>query len=264
MALQDVSPLLIDAPVGRHFAQFHRDPADLAESVARFVEQGLRRTGSVVVIATPVTTNACVERLAVHSVDADWYCSSGQLSLLDAEAILGKFMRHGLPDWLEFRRALGAILEKAQAPGSGPTRAYGEMVNILWQEGRTQAAIMLEDYWNELAKTYSFSLFCGYLIDSHDHQAYHAPIHEIGRTHTDIIAAEEEERFRDALDAASRELCGISLTQTISLSAAEDRPGEHRLPAGHRTMLWLMRHMPASSAQLLELARQYYQRVPLV
>jgi len=37
--------------------------------------------------------------------------------------------------------------------------------------------------------------------------------------------------------------------------------GEHRLPGGQRTMLWIMRNMPSSSATILDRARRYYQEL---
>jgi hypothetical protein len=45
-------------------------------------------------------------------------------------------------------------------------RAYGEMVDILWREGKIDAAIELEQLWNELASKYSFTLLCTYSVDS--------------------------------------------------------------------------------------------------
>ena len=47
-----VSALLIEAPVNRHFAQLHRDPQALTDAVSLFLETGLRRGNSVVVVAT--------------------------------------------------------------------------------------------------------------------------------------------------------------------------------------------------------------------
>jgi hypothetical protein len=41
-------------------------------------------------------------------------------------------------------------------------RAHGEMVDILWREGKANAAIELEKLWNALAARHSFSLLCTY------------------------------------------------------------------------------------------------------
>src|SRR5438552_269564 len=49
------------------------------------------------------------------------------------------------------------------AAGSQRVRAYGEMVDLLWQIGDVASAIDLEARWNELSTTKRFSLLCAYL-----------------------------------------------------------------------------------------------------
>ena len=63
--------LLAEAPSGRHFAQFHRDTETedrrrdtLTESAFTFVEAGLRRGDSVLVIAGTNHRDRLFERLA--------------------------------------------------------------------------------------------------------------------------------------------------------------------------------------------------------
>ena len=46
------SSFLTEAPAGRHCAQFHRDPNTLTESAYAFLEAGVRRGQSVLVIAS--------------------------------------------------------------------------------------------------------------------------------------------------------------------------------------------------------------------
>jgi hypothetical protein len=166
-------------------------------------------------------------------------------------------MCNDTPDWEDFRRAIGSVLERVRACGRGTTRAYGEMVNVLWQEGRQTAAIRLEEYWNELARLYPFSLFCSYMLDVHHDQTYAGPIEEIGRTHSDMIGTVEDERFRVALDAASRDVFGVPLSQMVGFSR-HNHEGERRFPSGQRTMLWVKRNLPSASAAVLERARRYY------
>jgi hypothetical protein len=253
-----VSALLIDAPVNRHFAQLHRDPQALTDSVTLYLETGLRRGNGVVVIASPLHTELFLTRLRQDELDPGLFLKSGQLELHDAELMLRKFMRNDTPDWDDFRRALAAVFERVRAFGRGTTRAYGEMVNLLWQEGKQTAAIRLEEYWNELARLYPFSLFCGYMLDVHQDQAYHGPLEEIGRTHTDVIGTADDERFRVALDAASRDVFGVPLSQMVGFSR-HNHEGERRFPSGQRTMLWVKRHLPSASGAVLERARRYYE-----
>jgi len=253
-----VSALLIEAPVNRHFAQLHRDPQALTDAVTLYLETGLRRGNGVVVIATPQHADLFLTRLREHDLDPGEFLKSGQLELHDAELTLRKFMRNDTPDWDDFRRAAGAVFERVRAFGRGTTRAYGEMVNLLWQEGKQEAAIRLEEYWNELARLYPFSLFCSYMLDVHHDHAYDGPLEEIGRTHSDVLGTSEDERFRVALDAASRDVFGVPLSQMVGFSRHRDS-GERRFPSGQRTMLWVKRNLPSVSAALLERARRYYE-----
>jgi DcmR-like sensory protein len=252
------SSLLTEAPVNRHFAQLHRDPQTLTDAVTLYLQTGLRRGNGVVVIASPEHTDLFLTRLREENLDPNTFLKSGQLELHDAELTLRKFIRNDAPDWEDFRRAMAAIFDRVRAFGRGTTRAYVEMVNLLWHEGRQDAAIRLEEYWNELARLYPFSLFCGYMLDAHHEQAYSGPLEEIGRTHSDILGTLDDERFRVALDAASRDVFGVPLSQMVGFQRPRDS-GEQRFPSGQRTMLWVKRNLPSASAAVLERARHYYE-----
>jgi hypothetical protein len=39
---------------------------------------------------------------------------------------------------------------------------FGEGVSLLWEEGKADAAIRLEQLWNQLAVTYEVDILCGY------------------------------------------------------------------------------------------------------
>ena len=257
MAAPLVSDLLIEAPENRHFAQLHRDPQDLADAVTIYLETGLRRGNGVVVIATPQHADLFLTRLRADDLDPSMFLKSGRLELHDAELTLRKFLRNDTPDWQDFRHAMAAIFERLRAFGRGTTRAYSGMVDLLWQEGKQAAAIRLEEYWNDFARLYPFSLFCSYMLDVHNDQAYAGPLEDIGRTHSEILATAEDERFRMALDAASRDVFGVPLSEMVGFSSRRDS-GEQRFPSGQRTMLWVKRNLPSASGAVLERARRYY------
>lgn len=261
MSSDNLRALVIEAPVGRHFAQLHRETASLVESVGLYVVTGLERGTGVVVIATSSHTEALLHYVVRQGIDAEALRRAGQFVVLDAEATLARILRGGMPVWNEFRRVIGAVIESAQVFGRTTTRAYGEIVSILWSRGEYRAAIQLEEYWNELGRLHPFSLFCSYVLDSHDHRCYHAPLADIGRTHSEILTGDDDEAFREALDKASRDVFGVPLSQTLTMSGHDQRPGEHRLPTGHRTMLWIARALPASSADVLRRARTYLNAV---
>ena len=253
--------LLAEAPPGRHFAQFHRDTKGhdrrrdtLTESALAFVEAGLQRGESVVVIAGVDQRDRLFERLAAGQFSPQALRDLGQLSVVDAGRITGQFVAGGLPEWAPFRYAIAPVLSRLQ-PSGRATRVYSEMANTLWQAGNTAAAIQVEDFWNALAGTFQFSLYCGYTMDTHSEHSYAAPLEELGRTHSDILGTPEDEEFGVALDRASKEIFGISLTQMTGVSKED---GARRFPSGQRTMLWVKRNLPMSTAQLAERARHYF------
>ncbi len=254
---EHVSALLIDAPVDRHFAQLHRDDEQRTAAVSLYLEAGLRRGAGVVMMASDENTGTYMDRLAAAGLDPERRRRCGQLVVLDAEAALARFMRGSTPDWLDFRRVVGGSLEAVRVFGGINTRVYGEMVNLLWQRGEAKAAVQLEHYWNDLARLHPFSLFCTYAIDSRDGAAYRAPLEEIGHVHTDVIETDEDVDFREAVDAASIDIFGIPLCELMGKSGLAELPGEERLPGGQRTMLWVMRHLPEASAELLARARTF-------
>jgi hypothetical protein len=75
--------------------------------------------------------------------------------------------------------------EAARIHPEGTIRAYGEMVNVLWKDGLTAAAIRLETLWNELAKSYDFKLLCGYSMGN---LYKDAAVGEITRQHSHLLA----------------------------------------------------------------------------
>jgi DcmR-like sensory protein len=261
MTTPESRSLLADAPTGRHFAQFHRPTEGqdrrrdtLTESALAFVEGGLRRGESVLVIAGADQRDRLFERLAAGKFSPQSLRDPGQLSVLDAGQITAQFVAGGLPEWAPFRNALAPVLSRLQPSGRG-TRVYSETANALWQAGNTAAAIKVEDFWNALAGTYPISLYCGYTMDTHSEHSYAAPLEEIGRTHSDILGTPEDEEFGVALDRASKEIFGIALTQMAGVSKQE---GARRFPSGQRAMLWVKRNLPLSTSQLAERARHYF------
>ena len=98
-----------------------------------------------------------------REIDTDKAVHFGDLVCLDAEDALATFMAGNVPDPHAFTRNVGDILEQTvRGRLRVPVRAYGEMVDVLWKRGRTDAAMSLEMLWNRLAATHHFALLCGY------------------------------------------------------------------------------------------------------
>jgi len=246
--------LLVEAPAGRHFAQFHRDADILTEAALVFLQSGLRHGKSLLVIAPSRRVEQVFDRLSDGKVHIKSLVDSGQLAVMDSTPIIEQLVSNSQTEWARFRDVVPPVLARLAPRGHG-TRIYAEIANVLWEAGETDAAIRLEDLWNALAAAHTFSLFCGYTMDTHSEHAYAGPLEELGRTHSDILGTREDERFGAALDRASRDLFGISLTQ---MAGAAHQDATRRFPSGQRTMLWVKRNLPTSAAQLVARARVYY------
>jgi hypothetical protein len=144
-----------------HFVQFYRTDDYLIECLAGYAAEGVWKRDVVVVIATPEHRFALEERLRVKGVDVIGATVGRHLLMLDAEAMLSKFVVGGRPNRDLFNKVIGDLVREATANGRR-LRAYGEMVALLWADGNRTGAIELEQLWNDLARQQAFSLFCAY------------------------------------------------------------------------------------------------------
>jgi len=153
------------ARVHSHAVQFYGDDAELFETVGTFLSEGLVAGQPAIVIATPGHRIAIELALAKHFIDVGAARRLGDLVMLDAEEMLGAFMVDNAPVGSLFRRSIGDVIgQTLRGRERTRVRAYGEMVDVLWKQGKTEAAVRLEVLWNNLADSYAFSLLCGYSI----------------------------------------------------------------------------------------------------
>jgi hypothetical protein len=150
-------------PAGYHGVHFYRTSAELSEAVVDFLGRGVAAREPVLIIATASHRRRFTTSLLKQQRTIEDSIGGGSVTLLDAETTLQRFMVNGLPDASRFRAAMAPVLHRAAKRRRNQTiRAYGEMVDVLWQQGRFDAAVQLELLWNELATTHRFSLLCGY------------------------------------------------------------------------------------------------------
>jgi hypothetical protein len=170
----------------RHDVQFYDDDQQLATSIGRYLAEGIRFAQPAIVIATPQHRRAFAAVMRTLGVDVEGLHDS-QLVWLDARETLSAFMQGHRPDAELFEATVGNVFEKLIGTRHYVTvRAYGEMVDVLWRDGKQDAAIELEKLWNDLASKYSFSLLCAY--DKHC-VADTADMARIAHVHTSVITA---------------------------------------------------------------------------
>jgi hypothetical protein len=177
-----------DAASSGHFhaVRFYEDDQSLYRIASSFIGAGLVAGQPAVVIATPLHREEIARALEALSCDVNELCATGQLLMLDAEETLLTFMKDGSPEAAAFHASLDRTLNSVTAGRPrGTVRAYGEMVDCLWKDGQSEAAIRLEVLWNQLATNRTFSLLCGYSVG---HFYKHGAYEDICRQHTHVLS----------------------------------------------------------------------------
>jgi signal transduction histidine kinase len=206
-----VTPVVRDATLiphdHSHQVQFYESSEYLCEAVSRFVADGIIASQPTVVIATEAHRARITDRLNLAGYDINRAFKLGTVCFHDAHASLAQFMINDLPDPDLFRDRIGGVIRKAmrQCPQPVNVRAYGEMVNVLWEQGNKDAALRLEELWNELAGTHDFSLMCAYAMTHFTRESDAPMLEEICRRHSHVIPAESFTVHADN-DARAREI----------------------------------------------------------
>jgi hypothetical protein len=235
------SEVLREPSHGDHIVQTYQDPAFLADAVAEYLGSGLRRGEAAIVIARPQHVARFQEKLGTPA-------DRGQLIILDAEETLARFMADGMPQWNAFHEVIGGLIAQVRLQYPA-VRAYGEMVDILWQEGKREAAIRLEEFWNELTRLQTFSLFCAYAMDHLDPASY-SGLESVCRTHTHFLPTRDHQQLNQAVTEASAKVLDEPLAK-ILLSLAASHQSATKMPAGQATLLWLSQNMPRTADKVL-------------
>lgn len=158
---------LIADPMPRdHFVQIYRDERVLVEAISLFAGAALGRNEAVIIVATEGHRDAVERCLGGDGFDVPALKGWGQLTILDAEETLSRFMVDGTPDEARFKALIAKMVASVRASRRfRDVRVYGEMVDLLWSDN-LPAATRLEELWNDVLEEHSISLFCAYCLDA--------------------------------------------------------------------------------------------------
>jgi hypothetical protein len=245
----------------RHFVQFYKaDEPSLNRNVAGFLWDGLLRGDGLLVIGTQQRRESLSSHLARLGADVALARREGQLAMLDADEMLSRFMVDGQPDSERFQAAVGEALQLARPRiAEAGICAYGEMVGVLWEAGKTSAAIRLEECWNQLLHRGGISLFCGYPIDVFADDFRRSHIHDVLCAHTNVLPTGAGGDLGTALDRAMDELLGAGADEVRSLMNAGLPAANLAIPVAESAILWLRSHAPDNAERILACARSYYE-----
>jgi hypothetical protein len=179
-----------------HAVRFYDSEVSLCRIVAAFLKEGLMFGQPAVLIATPEHGQGILAELRARDVEVKGLQASGNLVVLDAVETMEKFMVDGVPNRDKFFQTIEPVIDGARhGRKAPPVRAYGEMVDILWKDGRDIAAIQLEMLWNQLGRTAGFSLMCGYAMGNFYKDT---SVTDVCRQHTHLVASDGTLRISNA------------------------------------------------------------------
>jgi hypothetical protein len=138
----------------QHIVQFYDDDVFLSDSVASFIKVGLKVNDTLFIIATEAHGSD------LHKVLTPSELANKHLVFFDAASLLSKIMVDDWPNQSIFMEVVGNRIQ--QAGQRGRVRVFGEMVSVLWAEGKHQAALRLEELWNTLQTLQPISILHAY------------------------------------------------------------------------------------------------------
>jgi hypothetical protein len=233
--------LLADATAPDHIVQLYQDQDFLSRAVCRFGVAALANGEGFLLASTLPHWNSWRPLLEAQGVDVDAARERGQMTVMDAEELLSRFMRDGMPDPPTFLGLAADVVRQARAGGRYPrVRWWGEMVNVLWERGNVAASMKLEDLFDQyVAKKDGVAIACGFLMDNFDSDIQARMLPRLGTNHSHLIPVEDYARLGRAVAEALREAVGPE----------EARVLEDRLLSGYRQAF----DMPRAEALLLAL-----------
>ena len=174
-----------------HVVQFYTDDSYLITSLRQFVRSALQAREAVILVMTREHQRALQQALRTARIDTDGASEEGRFYSLDAVETLGKFSSgKGVINRGQFQNVIGSLIRETEKKTPGKrVYVFGEMVAVLWAEGLNDAALQLEQLWNELATTHHFYLRCAYPASGFHGALKGEPYTAICAEHSKIIPA---------------------------------------------------------------------------
>ena len=242
-----------------HAAQVYADLGELANSVGAYLAAGFELGEPAVVVATPDHLAVFMARLADAGWDEARIEKAGLLVAADAAETLALIMDGGdMPSTTAFESTVGALLDRF--PGKH-VRAFGEMVDLLSQDGLGSAAIALEELWNDFGHKRDFSLLCGYQLNVFDRASQAGLLPDVCRAHSHILPALDPARLTRAVDQALEEVLGAAEAGKVYVIVGQQLRSD-RVPMAQVLLMWISANMPALAERVLVSARARYEALP--
>jgi len=248
--------LLAEPGEDGHIVQLYQDDDFYGEAISHFAAEGFVRGESIILVATKPHWQNISGRLRNKGFDTEQLFRQGQLTLLDADATLPRFMAGNMPDGSIFKPLAKATIEKARAGGKYPrVRWWGEMVNVLYVNGNPQGSHRLEEFFDEVAHEERIAIFCSFLMDKFDPKIYDEAFGNVCRTHSHVVPADDYVRHRNVVNQAIHDVIG-EIRGSVLRSLLAWRGASALMPSSQAMLLWVKDCMPEHFVPVLARARE--------
>lgn len=243
----------------RHLVHVYRDIGFLREAVAAWIMPPLENGGAAILMCTPTSAAAIRHDLDAIGFDTGDLERKGRLLPLDAETLISRFLEDDTPDAARFRAVLHDVVAQARSacPGAAPeVRAWGEMVNLLWQRGERAAARRIETLWNEVVHAERIRRLCSYHIDNLDPATHDGPLREICDGHSQLIPEQDYPRFELAVREALVDVLGEEQAALARYTLAKSRSVPAGMPPAQSVLVALHETEPELGRKLILATRR--------
>ena len=255
----DWDHLLAAAGPRDHVVQLYQDQDFLNRAVCRFAAAALANGEGVILVPTVRHWNAFRPRLIAEGVDVEAAQKRGQLTIVDADETLPRFMHDGMPDSPVFLGLAADVVARARGGNRFPkVRWWGEMVNILWERGDVAASMNLEDLFDQLAQKHDIAIFCSFLMDNFDGEIHTRLLPRLGENHSHLIPVEDYARLERAVADALCETVGPDEARVLEGELLSRYPTKFSMPRAQALLLALRQVLPTVSDSVLQRSAKLY------
>src|SRR5579864_1885620 len=248
-----------DAAPCDHIVQLYQDQDFLNRAVCRFAGAAIANGEGIILVPTITHWDGIRPRLEVEGVDVEAAQKRGQLTVVDSDQFLPSFMRDAMPDSPVFLGLAADVIGQARAGGRYPkVRWWGEMVNVLWEQGNVAASMHLEDLFDQLARKHDIAIFCSFRMDNFNDDVHARMLPRLGTNHSHLIPVEDYARLERAVADALRETVGPDEGRVLeSQLLARYRP-PFNMPRAQALLLALRQFLPTVADPVLRRSHELY------
>jgi hypothetical protein len=255
----DWDRLLADAGPRDHMVQLYQDQDFLNRAVCRFAASALANGEGVILVPTVKHWNAFRPRLIAEGIDVEAAQKRGQLTIVDADETLPRFMHDGMPDSPVFLGLAADVVARARGGNRFPkVRWWGEMVNLLWERGDVAASMNLEDLFDQLAQKHDIAIFCSFLMDNFNGEIHTRLLPRLGENHSHLIPVEDYTRLEQAVADALRDVVGPDEARVLESELLSRYPAKFSMPRAQALLLALRQVLPTVSDSVLQRSAKLY------